>query len=155
MNKTQANRFTDMYNMLANLDKKHKFNILSWTDAEQINKRNGHKLTEKEVVGCGTTCCAVGWAALMLPSWNQFSLKNLGHYPELHFKNNLWLKDVEDAEELYLHLGITEDEFDDLFLGEYYVNAFSPIKYYADIKPKHVMKKIKDVLDSYGWELVD
>jgi len=158
MNKKQAGLLQDLYNMLWNLPRDHKFDITSWIGDEgasrhTLDRFNESGVTEEVAVECGTSCCAVGWAAILLPSWRKLGWR-FDARPAVgailrRYEGDDYKLGVEDW--LAEDLGIGLDDVMDLFYGDHYEVVDS----FLEVTPTMVRKHIVEVMDRYGWELCD
>ncbi len=145
MNQKQANILTELWNLLDTLDtKKYKFNLETWIDKDNFRNNFGDKdFNKKDIISCGTTCCAVGWAALLLPSWQK--------HIKFNVTGDLYILNNKEYDTLY---GLSE------FLGvsTYYIKSmFFPNQYFKNVNnitKKNVCKRIEEVLNRYNYDLV-
>jgi len=138
MNEEQADLLVDLYNLLWNLPRDHKFDIDDWYIGDRLPKE---EMTEEKIVECGYSCCAVGWAITCLPSWTAagFHWCDRGS-PEFN-RGGVFKSFYENAPST---LGVTEEEFDSMFM---------PMT--GNETTTGVRKQIARVLDAHGWMLVD
>ncbi len=142
MNLTSANNCAKLYNYLTLVIRPEQ-----WT-YETVRKlvKNGMVVDSGQIV-CETVGCALGWCPSVFPE--DFKLMIYGPTKiSVKFHN----ENLGTSEEVIDFFGVTDDEFDKLFWGrdceEYYGKDFDKVT------PKDVARKLKEVVNKYGYELV-
>ena len=115
-----------------------KFNMCRWMQKEHFIKPVEVEVPKSFIaVDCRTAGCALGWAALD-KKFIRAGLSVIGNkgYGNVKFKN----KQAAEAGEFFF--GLRTIEADGLFQPAYYD--------IPDIKPRHVIAKVKKLIKKYG-----
>jgi len=150
MKQIQANRLVALMNLMQTIPPR-AFDIDHWAEFEEEKDKRGNKLVELK---CGTTACAVGWAALSIPSWKKaFKFTRNGEMHSTLKDANGYTHDNEFSA-VAQFLGITLDEADYMFSNGGYTEEEekSPLGYvnFKVTKPM-LFAHCKTVLDNYGY----
>jgi len=136
-----------------NHDEKTITDIDYWYEDDVGSRERGIAPSVQEAVECGSSCCAVGWAVLMLPSWQEegFYLVRGNTYVDIKHKtitDSVTAGSPPAAFMLSTALGITRSQVDYLFYGDSYIDDVTyAIEDAGGVTPEMVVSHINDVLE--------
>jgi len=141
-NSLRLNRLNHLVEVMQAVPPK-KFFMGAWMDPDFFNKPTRVEAPDTFIkVSCTTAACALGWAAMdrqfMLAGLSVVEQSDCG---EVRLDSREDLSDGEVGMEFF---GLNEDEVDDLFDPDGYD------LYTLDVKPRHVISKIKRLIKKYS-----